>query len=159
MKAIKIISFFLLMTLFEKGSEAQSIGSFVIENITDEIRPDSAAPTFPGNDKALLNFMLKQLRYPELALENEIEGKVIIQFTITPDSSLTNIRTLRDIGGGVCAKEVIRVLKLMPHWIPAKRKGKPVAADYIICVNFKFEYISRPQNKEKIYIPIPEIRE
>lgn len=84
-----------------------------------------ADPSFPGGNQALMNYISKQLKYPEEARKQGIEGIVVLQFTVEEDGQLTEISLRKDIGGG-CGEEAIRLLKNMPSWVPAAAQGKPV---------------------------------
>lgn len=93
-------------------------------------------PEFPGGMDSLLAFLQRNIVYPKLAKENKIEGKVYVTFVVEIDGSISNIKVLRDIGGG-CGQEVVRVVKLMPKWIPGKQQGKPVRVQYNLPVKFE----------------------
>ncbi|HOJ37167.1 MAG TPA: energy transducer TonB [Ignavibacteriales bacterium] len=82
-------------------------------------------PSFPGGDDELVNFLSKNLKYPELAKRAGITGKVIVDFVIDIDGKISDIKVVKGIGYG-CDEEAIRVIKLMPKWIPAKIDGKPI---------------------------------
>ena len=127
---------------------AQNIGTFVFENLTEETSADTIPPSYPGGEASFFSFLNKNIRYPQMALENEVQGREVIRFTVMPDSTISNIIVLRDIGSG-CKQEAIRVLKFMPKWIPAASKGKPIAMDYILSIKFKCEVVKR-QYIEKI---------
>ena len=92
-------------------------------------------PEFPGGIEALYKFLQDNIQYPQLALENGIEGKVYVTFVVEEDGSITNPRLLRDIGGG-CGQEAIRVVKMMPKWTPGKLQGKPVRVQFNLPVSF-----------------------
>lgn len=92
-------------------------------------------PEFPGGMEALYKFIQDNVRYPQLALENGIEGKVYVTFVVETDGSITNPRLLRDIGGG-CGQEAIRVVKMMPKWTPGKQQGKTVRVQFNLPVTF-----------------------
>ena len=92
-------------------------------------------PEFPGGKDAMTKFIQDSLRYPQMALANNIQGKVYVTFVVEADGSITNPRILRDIGGG-CGKEAIRVVKMMPKWEPGKKDGKPVRVQFNLPVNF-----------------------
>jgi len=82
-------------------------------------------PRFPGGDDARLYFLRKNIRYPEQALKNQIQGVVLLVFVIETDGSISNIEVNKKIGGG-CDEESMRVTRLMPNWEPGKRNGKAV---------------------------------
>ncbi len=87
------------------------------------------APEYPGGQKALAKYLGSQLRYPVLARENNIQGKVYIGFIVEKNGSLTDFKIIKGIGGG-CDEEAIRVLKSSPPWKPGMVDGKPVRTSY-----------------------------
>jgi periplasmic protein TonB len=84
----------------------------------------------------LMEYIYKNIRYPQVARENRIEGTVVIQFTIEKDGSVTDINILKEIGGG-CGAEAARVVKGMPDWIPGKQRGRAVRVRYSLPVKYK----------------------
>ncbi len=92
-------------------------------------------PEFPGGLEALYKFITDNLNYPQLALENAIQGKVYVTFFVEKDGSVSNVRILRDIGGG-CGKEAKRVVESMPKWIPGKQGGQVVRTQFNLPINF-----------------------
>lgn len=92
-------------------------------------------PEFPGGLEAMYKFLAQNIKYPQLARENNITGKVYVTFVVEKDGSVSNARVLRDIGGG-CGAEAIRVVKSMPKWTPGKQRGKAVRVQYNLPVNF-----------------------
>ncbi len=107
-----------------KGAE-QFRFSLAGEPVKQTAAPSSAEPSFPGGDRALMNYIAKHLKYPEEARKQGIEGIVVLQFTVEEDGRLTEISLRKDLGGG-CGEEAIRLLKNMPPWVPAAAQGKPV---------------------------------
>ena len=93
-------------------------------------------PEFPGGMAALKAFIEKNLVYPEAAKAAGIAGKVYVSFIVEKDGSITNVKILRDIGYG-CGDEAVRVVKMMPKWIPGKQRGNPVRVQYNLPVVFK----------------------
>lgn len=95
-------------------------------------------PMFPGGMDSLYAFLKANIQYPEEAKRDSIEGKVFVQFVIGKDGSVNpqTIKVRRDIGGG-CGEEVVRVIKLMPRWIPGRQNGKVVRCEYILPVKFE----------------------
>ncbi len=92
-------------------------------------------PHFPGGEDARIKFLKENLTYPALARESSIQGIVFLTLVIEKDGTITDIRVLRGIGGG-CDEEAVRVLKLMPKWIPGKQRGKPVRVQFNLPVKF-----------------------
>jgi periplasmic protein TonB len=95
-------------------------------------------PEFPDGDKALFKFLGENIKYPAIARENGIEGRVIVKFVVSRDGSIQNASVVRGIGGG-CDEEALRVVKSMPKWKPGKNNGKPVNVTYTLPVSFKLE--------------------
>jgi protein TonB len=93
-------------------------------------------PEFPGGQAELLKYLQKNLRYPAAARENGIEGKVVLQFVVDEGGKISEIQTVRDIGGG-CAEESIRVVRSMPPWKPGKQNGNAVKVYFKLPVTFK----------------------
>ena len=92
-------------------------------------------PEFPGGMEALYKYLAQNIKYPQLARDNNITGKVYVTFVVERDGSIANPRVLRDIGGG-CGAEAIRVVKSMPKWTPGKQRGKAVRVQFNLPVNF-----------------------
>ncbi len=93
-------------------------------------------PLFIGGDAALASYTM-QLQYPEEAQERNIQGKVVISFTVDTEGRATGHRVLRGIGGG-CDQEALRVAKTIPNeWIPAQIAGQNVAAEYELPLTFR----------------------
>ena len=79
-------------------------------------------PQFPGGDKALVDFLDANLKYPEEAQKQKWEGKTLIAFTVNEDGSVTNIRVLKSSWMSLDT-EALRIVKMMPKWIPANENG------------------------------------
>lgn len=92
-------------------------------------------PEYPGGYEAMIKFVQDNLKYPQLALENAIHGRVYLTFVVEEDGSISNVRVLRDIGGG-CGLEAKRVVEMMPKWKPGKQRDKVVRTQYNLPVNF-----------------------
>ena len=95
-------------------------------------------PSFPGGEQKLLEYVAKNTKYPQIARESGIQGRVFIGFVVEPDGSISNVKVLRGIGGG-CDEEAVRVIKSLPKWKPGKQRGKAVRVSYQIPVNFKLQ--------------------
>ncbi len=93
-------------------------------------------PRYPGGDEARLNYLRRQVRYPETALNSRIQGVVMVVFVVELDGSLTHVDVPNRIGGG-CDEEAIRVTRQMPRWEPGKRDGKAVRVMVRMPIVFK----------------------
>ena len=95
-------------------------------------------PDFPGGVAKLSEYLQKNIKYPQMARESGIQGRVFVNFVVEPDGSVSNVKVLRSLGGG-CDEEAMRVVKSMPKWKPGKQRGKAVRVSYILPVNFKLQ--------------------
>ena len=95
-------------------------------------------PQFPGGDAALLSYIGKSLKYPVIAQENGIQGRVVVTFVIEKDGSVANVEVVRGKDPAL-DKEAVRVIKNMPKWKPGQQRGKPVRVKYTLPVNFRLQ--------------------
>ena len=95
-------------------------------------------PAYPGGDAKLYEYLGKNIKYPQIARESGIQGRVFVNFVVEPDGSVSNVKVMRGIGGG-CDEEAVRVIKTMPKWKPGKQRGKAVRVSYTLPVVFKLQ--------------------
>lgn len=95
-------------------------------------------PSFPGGVNEMMRFLHDQIRYPQLARETGIQGKVFVTFVVEKDGSVTDVSILRGIGGG-CDEEAIRVVESMPKWIPGKQRNVPVRVRFNLPIKFTLQ--------------------
>jgi periplasmic protein TonB len=95
-------------------------------------------PEFPGGAEALLTYLAKNIKYPSIATEMGISGRVILQFVVDKYGKISNVKLVRGIGGG-CDEEAIRVVKNMPSWKPGRQNGKEVPVYYTLPVVFQLK--------------------
>ncbi|WP_026903608.1 energy transducer TonB [Pedobacter glucosidilyticus] len=95
-------------------------------------------PEFPGGMTAWAKYLNRNLQYPAVARENEIQGRVTVSFVVERNGEITNIKVLRGIGAG-CDEEAIRVIKKSPLWKPGKQNGKAVRVSYVIPIVFRLD--------------------
>ncbi|HUH72975.1 MAG TPA: energy transducer TonB [Chitinophagales bacterium] len=96
----------------------------------------SQQPRFPGGNDSMSAFISRNLKYPQEAMDNGIEGMVTVQFVVDKDGAITNIKIIKNPGGGLGA-EAERVLRLMPKWNPGYQKEVPVRVKMVIPLRFK----------------------
>ena len=96
-------------------------------------------PEFPGGQQALFKYLSENVKYPVIAQENGIQGRVICQFVVNKDGSIVDVEVVRSGGDPSLDKEAIRVIKSMPKWKPGKQRGKAVRVKYTVPVNFKLQ--------------------
>lgn len=104
-------------------------------------------PEYPGGTDALVQFLSQNVVYPRIAVENGIEGKVIVQFVVDKDGSITNVQIVKSVDPSL-DKEAKRVISAMPKWSPGFQRGKPVRVKYTVPVNFALPK-SNAKNKSK----------
>lgn len=92
-------------------------------------------PSFPGGDQALRKFLATEVKYPVIAQENGIQGRVFVKFVIGKDGSVSDVQVARPFDPNL-DKEAVRVVKSMPKWTPGKQRGKPVRVSYTVPINF-----------------------
>ncbi|HHT22036.1 MAG TPA: energy transducer TonB [Bacteroidales bacterium] len=95
-------------------------------------------PSFPGGEKAMYEWISKNLVYPMIAQENQIQGRVTIQFVVGRNGEIENVVVARSLDPS-CDKEAVRVVKSMPRWIPGKQGGNTVKVKYTLPVQFKLQ--------------------
>jgi len=95
-------------------------------------------PSFPGGDSQLFKFLNDNVKYPVIAQENGVQGRVICQFVVNRDGSIVDVEVVRSVDASL-DKEAIRVIKSMPKWSPGQQRGKPVRVKYTLPVNFKLQ--------------------
>ena len=105
------------------------------EDKTPPVTVVEEMPSFPGGDKARLEFLRDNIRYPEAARENGIQGKVYVQFIVDTKGNITDVKVLRGIGGG-CDEEAVRAVKKMPKWNAGRQNGQTVRVLYTMPVDF-----------------------
>jgi protein TonB len=116
-----------VMTQEEESEEERQI-FMVVESM----------PEFPGGEPALYKYLAENIKYPQMAKESGIQGRVFVTFVVERDGRVTDVRVLRGIGGG-CDEEAIRVVAAMPKWAPGKQRGKPVRVQYNLPVKFTLQ--------------------
>lgn len=95
-------------------------------------------PSFPGGQGALNEYLSKTIRYPVAAEENGIQGRVIVQFVVEKDGSISDVRVVRSVDPSL-DKEAVRVAKSMPRWIPGKQNGSAVRVKFTLPVSFRLQ--------------------
>ena len=95
-------------------------------------------PEFPGGMEALFKYMAENMKYPEDAKKQQVEGRVLVQFIVETDGSVSNTEVLKRVFPSLDA-EALRVISGMPKWIPGKQNGKVVRVKYTIPVSFRFK--------------------
>ena len=95
-------------------------------------------PEFPGGMSEAMKFLAKNIKYPVAAQQAKIEGRVIVQFVVGKDGSISDVHTVRSVSPELDA-EAIRVVSMMPKWNPGKQRGKAVSVSYTMPIMFRLQ--------------------
>lgn len=96
------------------------------------------SPSFPGGDAELMKYLNGNIKYPVVAQENNIQGKVTVQFVVGRDGSIQDVQVVRGVDPSL-DKEAKRVIQSMPKWIPGKQGGTAVKCKFYVPVNFRLQ--------------------
>lgn len=100
--------------------------------------PDDCLPEFPGGWIAVMEYMVKNIKYPEQAEKDGLEGRVVVKFKVETDGSIGDVTVAKSLGP-VLDAEAVRVVKNMPRWTPGRENGKTVAVSMLIPIEFKLK--------------------
>ena len=95
-------------------------------------------PCFPGGQGRMLEFIEKNLRYPKALEETCVQGRVIVAFVVERNGKLSNIKVVKSVDSAL-DKEALRIVNLMPRWIPGRQNGITVRVKYIIPITFRLK--------------------
>mgnify|MGYP001140192552 FL=1 len=130
---------------FEDFADDLEITTQVVEVDEEEIEDDQPfikvekMPSFQGGDlNKFRNWVQERVRYPQIAQENGVSGKVVLSFVVEKDGTLTNIEVLQSPDRSL-ADEAVRVLKTSPKWEPGQQRNQPVRVKYTLPVDFRIQ--------------------
>ena len=115
-----------IVEMTEEEEEEEAEVFFIVENM----------PEFPGGDVALRTYIAQNVKYPEIAKENGLSGKVFVQFVINQKGEVQDVKIARGVDPAL-DKEAIRVVQGLPKWKPGSQRGKPVRVSYTVPINFQ----------------------
>lgn len=129
--------------------EGISIKKIVPVEVTDDVfTVVETTPQFKGGEQALYKYLGENIKYPEEAQKNNIEGRVYVQFVVEKNGELTGFKVLKGIGNG-CDEEAIRVVATMPNWIPGIQRGQAVRVQFNLPIRFMLNNGSDPVEAPK----------
>ncbi len=123
----------------ENGADIADLKQIVVQGEPEEEQVFDFAeqmPSFPGGQQELMAYLGKNIKYPTIAQEQGVQGRVIIQFVVETDGSITDVTVARGVDPYL-DKEAVRVVKTMPKWIPGRQNGKPVRVKFTVPVLFR----------------------
>jgi protein TonB len=137
-----------VMTADQAQAEVKNEDVQVVETVQEEVKEEEAPvevfvvveemPTFPGGEVELMKFINSNIVYPEIAKENNIQGRVILRFCVTYKGAVDQVQILKPVDPAL-DNEAIRVIKMLPAWKPGKQGGKPVNVWYSVPVTFQLK--------------------
>ena len=125
---IALLSFIGMTNVF-----AQQETTTTAEKVFDQV---DEMPSFPGGKDAMMEFLSKNIKYPVVAEENGIQGRVLVKIVVKKDGTIDSPIVVKGVDPSL-NKEAIRVVKTMPKWIPGKQKGEPVNVSFTVPVTFR----------------------
>lgn len=93
-------------------------------------------PQYPGGPIAMLKYLMENIKYPEQAMKEGIQGRVAVRFIVEKDGSISDVKPILSVHP-LLNKEAVRVVESMPKWTPGKQNGKPVRVRFNVPVMFK----------------------
>ena len=133
-----------IMASNEDNDEWVDIDSYDIVEVEPEPEEEEVfmvvedQPEFPGGTAALLEYLRKNIKYPAICRENNIQGRVIVSFIVNKDGAIVEPEVIKGVNPSL-DKEALRVISGMPKWKPGSQRGKPVRVKYTVPVNFKLQ--------------------
>ena len=134
-------------TDFDKGTDDLNVvREHKDEIVVEEKKPEpekvftavEQMPQFPGGEGELMKFISNNIKYPAMAMENGVQGRVVVQFVVTKDGSVGEVKVIRGKDPDL-DKEAVRVVKSLPKFIPGKMNGQAVNVWYTLPINFKLQ--------------------
>lgn len=134
-------------TDFDKGTDDRNVvREYKNEVIVEEKKPEpekvftavEQMPQFPGGDAALMKYLSNNINYPQIAMENGVQGRVIVQFVVTKNGTVGEVKVIRSVDRDL-DKEAVRLCKSLPKFIPGKMNGQAVNVWYTLPITFRLQ--------------------
>lgn len=129
--------------LFVAGCESQVSKESEVEKAAPEtadknrvLNAVETAPAYPGGNEAMFHFLARNIKYPSPASRANVSGKVFVNFVVSAEGEIQDVKVLKGIGFG-CDEEAVRVISKFPKWAPAKQNGKPVSVKFTVPIQFQ----------------------
>ena len=136
----------------DKGTEDRNVTRTLKEEVVVEkkVEPEKKAepeqifksveqmPTFPGGEAALMKYLSSHIQYPAMAQENNVQGRVVLQFVVEKDGRVGEVKVVRSVDKDL-DREAVRVCKTLPKFTPGRQNGQPVRVWYTLPVSFKLQ--------------------
>lgn len=134
---MKVIVLIALVAVFgfTTASAQKTVISQKNEKVFDVVEQ---MPEYPGGMQALFEFLKENIKYPEDAQKQKVEGRVLAKFVVETDGSISNIEVVKHAFPSLDA-EAVRVIQAMPNWTPGKQKGQAVRVKFVVPINFNLK--------------------
>jgi len=132
---LSLFSFFLSMNSSAQNIQKDSANSASPQKHAGLPNPQPLFPRFPGGNDSLAAFISTHIHYPKAAKKHHISGVIQVDFIVAKDGTIKNPKVLNHLGYG-CDEEAIRVVNLMPKWIPALKGREPMELDSRVNISF-----------------------
>ena len=134
---MKVLVLIALMTAFgfSTASAQKTVVSQKNENVFDVVEQ---MPEYPGGMQALFEYLSQNIKYPEDAQKQKVEGRVLATFVVETDGSISNVEVVKHAFPSL-DNEAVRVIQAMPKWTPGKQSGKVVRVKYTVPINFSLK--------------------
>lgn len=119
--------------------ENQTVGGTAGQEMEEEVfTVVEQPPAFPGGEAALLKYISDHLKYPQIALEQEIQGVVTLRFVVLPNGAVGDVFVVQGLDSN-CDREAVRVVKSLPRFNPGRQQGKPVSVWFTLPIRFQIQ--------------------
>ena len=132
MKKLILMSFMAVCCLMTANAQ-KTVVSQTNQKVYDEVEQ---MPEYPGGMPAMIEFLQTNIKYPEDAVKQKVEGRVMVQFVVETDGSISDVHVAKQVFPSLDA-EAIRVVQTMPKWLPGREKGKVVRVKYNLPIVFR----------------------
>jgi len=128
--SLKVALMMLVLLFSFMTSTAQTKKNDIVFDVVEVM------PQFPGGQIAMLKYIMENIKYPEQAMKEGIQGRVAVRFIVEKDGSISDVKPILSVHP-LLNKEAVRVVESMPKWTPGKQNGKPVRVRFNVPVMFK----------------------
>ena len=132
MKKLILMSFMAVCCLMTANAQ-KTVVSQTNQKVYDEVEQ---MPEYPGGMPAMIEFLQTNIKYPEDAVKQKVEGRVMVQFVVETDGSISDVHVAKQVFPSLDA-EAIRVVQVMPKWVPGRENGKVVRVKYNLPIVFR----------------------
>lgn len=140
-KSLETISAQTVVGNSDDGADASDL---VVQKVAEPVKEEifesvQQMPSFPGGDAELYRFLGERMKYPEMAKQAGLQGKLFVEFVVNRQGEISEVKIIKGSIGGGCEEEAVRLIKLMPKWTPGKQNGASVSVRYRMPMVFQLK--------------------